>query len=101
MKWHFLYLLIIAIFLSAGSASADGGTLFRQKCGACHKIQGEAAPVNPADKAGVVWVRYFQRGRHKIDFSGTINNMELESIISYLQEFAADSDKPETAAIPK
>lgn len=101
MKWRFFCCLVLATLMSAGSVHADGGTLFRGKCGACHKKGGEAAPVNPADKAAVVWKKFFDRARHEPDLSASLNDAELSSVVGYLQAYAADSDKPETAAIPK
>ncbi|MCB2182022.1 MAG: cytochrome c [Desulfobulbaceae bacterium] len=100
MKWRICCCLVLATVLSASSVYADGGTLFKEKCGSCHKKGGDAPPVNPADKAAVVWKKYFDRGRHD-DLSGTLSSAELESVVGYLQAYAADSDKPETAAIPK
>ena len=101
MKWRISCCLVISAAILSTSAYADGGTLFRQKCGSCHMKGGEAAPVNPADKAAVVWKKFFDRGRHRGDLSETLADAELESVVQYLQEFAADSDRPETAAIPK
>jgi len=85
------------------SSAWAGGTegIFVQKCGSCHKKGGEVAPVNPADKAGMVWTKYFKRGRHPGDLSATINETEMSSILLYLQDHAADSDHPVAAAIPK
>jgi len=73
--------------------------LFLQKCGGCHKKGGEAAPVNPADKAGTVWEKYFARGRHPVDMG--ISEGDLEGVIAYLVSHAADSDQPAAAVIPK
>ncbi len=58
-------------------------------------------PVNPADKAGLVWIKYFKRQRHPIDLKETISNAEMRSILQYLQNHAADSERPVAAAIPK
>ena len=76
-------------------------SLFINKCGQCHKRGGEAKVLNPADKAGSVWKRYFKRGRHPVDLSGKISKDELSSIVQYLQEHAADSDQPAAAVIPE
>lgn len=88
------------VFLSAAAMAADS-SLFIAKCGGCHKKGGEAAPVNPADKAGVVWEKFFKRGRHPEGLAGTIDSGELKNVIDYLVAHAADSDQPEAAAIPK
>ena len=102
MKWRLAISTALALALvSSAALAADGASLFRQKCGSCHVRGGQAMPVNPADKASVVWGKYFKRGRHPIDFSGKINGGELETIVSYLKNHAADSDQPEAAAIPK
>ncbi|OCC15420.1 hypothetical protein DBT_1167 [Dissulfuribacter thermophilus] len=71
------------------------------KCGACHKKGGKAAPVNPADKAGRVWEKYFKRNRHRVDISKNISTEELSRIINYLKGHAADSDQPAAAVIPR
>ena len=60
---------------------------------------GEAAPVNPGEKAGSVWVKYFKRGRHPVDLN--ISEGDMDSIIEYLEGHAADSDQPQMLAIPK
>jgi cytochrome c5 len=85
---------------SPAYARGDEDTFVR-KCGSCHQKGGEAAPVNPADKAGLVWKKYFKRGRHPVDLSEKINDTEMSSILMYLQEHAADSAHPVAAAIPK
>lgn len=89
-----------AVFLSTAALAADSDQ-FLGKCGACHRKGGEAAPVNPADKAGVVWEKFFKRGRHSVNISANMSAGELQNIISYLVDHAADSDQPEAAAIPK
>ncbi len=99
MKCKWIFLLI---FLLVGSACWAGGQeLFVKKCGSCHHKGGQAPPINPADKAGLVWKKYFKRRRHPIDLSQHITADELKEILSYLQEHAADSEQPEAAIIPK
>jgi len=93
--------MALATALSTSAVYADGGALFRQKCGSCHQKGGQVTPVNPADKAAVVWQKFFDRNRHATDISGVLTADELQSVIEYLKQFAADSDRPETAAIPK
>ena len=88
-------------YLWATVCWAGGQNLFLQKCGVCHHKGGQAPPVNPADKASLVWKKYFKRHRHPVDLSQYISNEELQAIISYLQEHAADSEQPEAAIIPK
>ena len=103
MKWRLICCTAatLAAFSVSAFAADEGMSLYREKCGACHIKGGQAAPVNPADKAAVVWAKYFERGRHKVDFSNEISDADMTHILTYLQEHAADSDKPETAAIPK
>jgi len=90
--------LFLLLFTYQAVASED---LFVAKCGQCHKRGGEAKVLNPADKAGTVWKRYFKRGRHPVDLSGRISKKELSSIVQYLQDHAADSDQPAAAVIPE
>ncbi len=93
--------MALGLLTPSVSTAADGATLFVQKCGSCHKRGGQAPAVNPADKAGVVWEKYFERGRHPGNLSQSLNNGELGSVIQYLKAHAADSDQPATAVIPK
>lgn len=81
--------------------AADNSQIFIKKCGACHIRGSDVAPINPADKAGVVWVKYFQRKRHPVPLASAISNDEMAVILNYLQEHAADSEVPVAAAIPK
>ena len=95
---------VLVIFMVMGTwtiATAGDEALFVEKCGSCHKKGGEAAPVNPADKAGSVWVKYFKRNRHPVDLGSKISAEELQKIVSYLESHAADSDQPAAAVIPK
>ncbi|MFZ5764742.1 MAG: c-type cytochrome [Thermodesulfobacteriota bacterium] len=101
MKWGIMCCLVLVTAMTAGPASADGSALFRGKCGSCHQKGGQAAPVNPADKAAVVWEKFFDRNRHSVDLSPILSADELTEVVAYLKKFAADSDRPETAAIPK
>ena len=81
--------------------AASGQALFIDKCASCHRNGGEAAPVNPADKAGIVWDKYFKRGRHPVALETKMSEAELEAVKEYLMKHAADSDQPEAAVIPK
>ncbi len=92
----FLFLILLTGFCFGG-----GQELFMKKCGSCHHKGGQAPPVNPADKAALVWKKYFKRRRHPIDLSKIISPQELQEILTYLQEHAADSEQPEAAIIPK
>ncbi|MEN8140343.1 MAG: cytochrome c [Thermodesulfobacteriota bacterium] len=102
MKWRLALCNAAALALLAqGALAADGAAMFQEKCGSCHVRGGLATPVNPADKAAVVWGKYFKRGRHRADFSDRISDEELQDIVGYLEEHAADSEMPEAAAIPR
>ena len=57
--------------------------------------------INPADKAGLVWIKYFKRQRHPVSLKPLITAPEMENILDYLQEHAADSERPVAAAIPE
>ncbi len=93
--------VLLALLLLVGNAAASNLDTFLDKCGGCHKKGAEAAPVNPADKAGLVWKKYFKRNRHPVDLSGTINSEEQVKVIAFLENHAADSDHPVAAIIPK
>ncbi len=97
-----IVILSLLFVLVAGSVSWSAGRdLFVAKCGECHKKGGSAVVINPADKAAVVWKKYFKRRRHPVDFSSSISDGQLEEILKYLEEHAADSDQPAEAVIPK
>jgi len=96
-----LFVVAGALLFAVPALAGGGAKLFVSKCGSCHKRGGAASPVNPADKAAIVWGKYFRRGRHNIDLSDKINEAEMDEILEYLKDHAADSDKPEAAAIPK
>ena len=91
-------LCLLALTNTAWSA-ASGEASFKAKCGACHVKGGEAAPVNPGEKAATVWEKYFKRGRHPVDLK--MSESEIGVIVQYLVSHAADSDQPEMLAIPK
>jgi len=80
---------------------ATDSTIFINKCGQCHYKGGQAAPVNPADKAGLVWIKYFKRQRHPVPLKKLITRAEMQDILAYLQDHGADSARPIAAAIPK
>ena len=94
-------LILLTLALTLPARAGDNEATFVQKCGSCHQRGGQAPPVNPADKAGLVWKKYFKRGRHPVDLTATVNDAEMALILSYLQDHAADSDHPVAAAIPK
>jgi len=89
----------LSFALPSVALAAGGDALFLKSCGTCHKKGGSAAIVNPADKAGSVWEKYFARGRHPVDIG--LSDADLQSVISYLVAHAADSDQPAAAVIPK
>ncbi len=101
MKRSIVFLLVSVALVAAGQARAGEADLFVAKCGACHKRGGQAPAINPADKAGRVWGKYFRRGRHPVDLSSSISEDELATIVQYLKDHAADSDQPAAAVIPK
>ena len=96
-----VFVVATALLCAVPVLAGGGARLFVSKCGSCHKRGGAAAPVNPADKAAVVWGKYFRRNRHEVDLSDKISDGEMDAILDYLKAHAADSDKPEAAAIPK
>jgi len=96
-------ILSIVVFSYSFLHADEAKQLFIKNCLNCHRSGGKADPVNPADKAGRVWKKYFKRGRHpETDkLVSVIGNNNLQSIIDYLVDNAADSDHPEAAVIPK
>lgn len=93
--------IVLSLSLLTSAFADDATTVFVQKCGGCHQKGGKAAPVNPADKAGIVWGKYFKRGRHPEDLSTLVSDNDMIIILEFLQDHAADSDHPVAAAIPK
>lgn len=90
------------IFLGAGTSQADGQAEFIAKCGSCHGAGKEVRAINPADYAASQWKNYFKRRKHqrKVDLSERVAAADHEVILKYLMKYAADSDRPEVAAIP-
>ena len=101
MKKVSFFLAVLGLLALTGSAWANNNSeaLFKEKCGSCHMRGGAAAPVNPGDKAAVVWVKYFKRGRHPVELK--VSEGDLEMIVEYLEEHAADSDQPQMSVIPQ
>lgn len=99
MKKRLIACMALAVLVALPGVSEASQALFLQKCGACHKKGGTAAPINPADKAASVWEKYFARGRHPGDPGAS--GADLKSVIDYLKAHAADSDQPAAAVIPK
>ena len=93
-------IVLLLLVVSGTTSWAGGEEVFIAKCGSCHKTGGRASPVNPSDKAAVVWKKYFKRRRHPVDLSD-ISPEDMNIIITYLCEHAADSDQPAAAIIPK
>lgn len=93
--------LVLIVSAPRPVIAAEKSLVFVEKCGACHKKDSEVAPINPADKAGLVWVKYFQRRRHPVRLTSSITEGEMTMILDYLKEHAADSEVPVAAAIPR
>ncbi len=92
------------LFLIVGFSTmvnASNLNIFLEKCGSCHKEGAEAPPVEPADKAGLVWEKYFKRDRHPGNLHSSISAVELADVLTFLKNHAADSDHPVAAVIPK
>ena len=98
---RFFLVSLTFFFLLTGIGWTGGQELFLQKCGSCHQKGGQAPPINPADKAALVWKKYFKRRRHPVDLSSHISPEEMQEILKYLEDHAADSEQPEAAIIPK
>jgi len=98
MKQIFYTFLFILFLVS--SSWANGQKIFIKECSNCHKAGGKASVINPADKAAIVWKKYFKRRRHPVDIS-YIDPNDMAIILKYLRDHAADSDQPEAAIIPK
>ena len=103
MSKKLLFICMLLTFVTSALYAGEGKQLFIKHCLSCHQSGGKADPVNPADKAGRVWKKYFKRGRH-IDNDKLISSIgeeNLKKILNYLVDNAADSDHPEAAVIPK
>lgn len=94
-----LLLWLALILVPDAGGAAESSKIFLQKCASCHREGGKAEPVSPAAKAGLVWVKYFERKRHPIQLS--ISDEEMGVILAYLRQHAADSEVPLSAVIPK
>jgi mono/diheme cytochrome c family protein len=92
----------LALLVLPSQCLADGKQIFVNKCGSCHGTGKEAASINPGNMASSQWENYFKRNKHKRkkDISGVVSDADIEQILKYLMQNAADSDYPEIAAIP-
>ena len=81
--------------------AADGKGLFIEKCGSCHKTNGEAATFAATKYASMQWDRFFERNKHqrKKDITALVTASELNDIKEYLVSHAADSDQPEAVGL--
>ena len=95
----FLAAMCLLAFSGAVWAADSSEAFFKEECGSCHMRGGAAAPVNPGDKAGSVWVKYFKRGRHPVELD--LSPDEVDMIVEYLENHAADSDQPQMSVIPQ
>ena len=95
----FLAALCLLAFTGSAWASNASEALFKEKCGSCHMRGGAAAPVNPGEKAASVWVKYFKRGRHPVELN--VSEGDMDTILEFLEEYAADSDQPQMSVIPQ
>ena len=99
-KVSFFFVAFSWLALTASAwAGGDSESIFMTQCGSCHMKGGAAAPVNPGAKAARVWVKYFKRDRHPVDLN--ISEGDMDTIIEYLENHAADSDQPQILAMPK
>ncbi len=93
--------VLLAGLICQGVSHAGENTIFIKQCCSCHRAGGEAPPINPADKAGLVWFKYFQRKRHPVNLGRLIRKKDMHRILLYLKKHAADSEHPVAAAIPQ
>ena len=98
-----LLIFLLFVFPVSVSYAGEGKQLFIKNCLNCHQSGGKAEPINPADKAGRVWKKYFKRGRHVDNdkLMSSIGKDNFKKILHYLVDNAADSEHPEAAVIPK
>ena len=104
MKKLSLYLFMLGFFVLTWiplSYAADGKEVFINKCGSCHKSEGEARMFAPTKYASVQWERYFARNKHKRrkDIGSLFTEAELNAVKEYLIDHAADSEQPEAVGL--
>lgn len=92
---------VLALGLAPGLYAADGKAVFSGKCLECHGVSGKGGKVLPAKYAVLQWQRFFSEKRHarKLDISSRFTLDELDAVLEYLSEHAADSEKPEAAGL--
>ncbi|MEN6473242.1 MAG: c-type cytochrome [Syntrophaceae bacterium] len=97
--------LIVAAAMALGMApglyAADGKAVFTGKCLECHGVSGKGGKVAPGKYAVRQWQRFFSENRHarKLDINSMFTQDELDAVLEYLTEHAADSEKPEAAGL--
>jgi len=102
-KKFLIYFLTVYFMALTNLWGDEGKDLFIKNCANCHKSGGSAPVINPADKAGEIWKKYFSRGRHPDNekMMSSIGEENSKKILNYLMNNAADSEHPEAAIIPK
>jgi len=92
---------VLALLMAPGVYAADGKAVFRGKCLECHSASGTGGKVLPAKYAVLQWQRFFRENRHarKLDIRSRFTDDELDAVLEYLTEHAADTEKPEAAGL--
>ena len=101
MRCFLLIVVMLFAVILTPPVHAGDTNIFVRKCVQCHLNDGQISPVNPADKAGIVWAKYFKRQRHPVALDDLISESEMLDILAYLKKHAADSEQPFAAAIPQ
>ena len=91
----------LVLCMAPGLYAADGKAVFTGKCLECHGVSGKGGKVLPGRYAVLQWQRFFRENRHarKLDISSRFTQEELDAVLEYLSEHAADSEKPEAAGL--
>ena len=91
----------MAFVMTPGLYAADGKAVFGGKCLECHGVSGKGGKVLPGKYAVRQWQRFFSEDRHarKLDIRSRFTQDELDAVLEYLTEHAADSEKPEAAGL--
>ncbi|WP_305043530.1 c-type cytochrome [Geoalkalibacter sp.] len=100
-------LITLLIVLSLGVTSAwalevgnpkKGKFLFKKSCKSCHVDGAEGGKLAPLTKTQAQWQRFFERDKHgkKPEAWSGLSAEELNDILQYVHDHAADSPQPDT-----
>ncbi|MDH3998862.1 MAG: cytochrome c [Desulfuromonadales bacterium] len=98
--------LIVGLFIvSTAFAAIEGGdarkgkALAKEKCKRCHIAGAQGGTMTPLSKTQRQWNRFYVKNKHERLAPGAwskINKQDLQDIMQFMHDHAADSEQPAT-----